>query len=97
MSEVMDLRQSRPEPSLRRFARYAGVSHWQLRDFEKRTPTRDARTEARETLLEVVRKVAPLHPTYGYRFLYRELRARGERVGLHRVRELLGELGLNPP
>ena len=37
------------------------------------------------------------HPTYGYRFLYQELRAQGEQVGLHRVRELLGELGLNPP
>ena len=40
---------------------------------------------------------ALLHPTYGYRFLYQELRAQGNQVGLHRVRELLGELGLNPP
>ena len=38
MSEVMDLRQSRPELSLRRFARYAGVPYWKLRDFEKNTP-----------------------------------------------------------
>lgn len=97
MGELLSLRQSRPELSLRHFARYAGVSYWRLRDFEKRTPARDARTEARETLREAVRNVALEHPTYGYRFLYQELRAQGERVGLHRVRELLGELELNPP
>ena len=42
-------------------------------------------------------KSALRHPTYGYRFLYQELRDQGEQVGLHRVRELLGELELNPP
>ena len=97
MGELLSLRQSRFELSLRRFARYAGVPYWRLRDFEKRTPTRDARAGARETLRESVRKVALEHLSYGYRFLYQELRAQGNQVGLHRVRELLGELGLNPP
>ena len=97
MSEVLELRQSRPELSLRRFARYAEVPYWQLRDFEKSSEQRKARKQGRDTLREQVKKLALKHPTYGYRFLYQELRDQGERVGLHRVRELLGDLGLNPP
>lgn len=96
MSEVMELRQSRPELSLRRFARYAEVPYWQLRDFEKSCAARNGRAQERDNLREQVKQVALLHPTYGYRFLYQELRAQGNQVGLHRVRELLGELGLNP-
>jgi transposase InsO family protein len=97
MGELLSLRQSRPELSLRRFARYAGVPYWKLRDFEKSGAARNGRKQEREVLREQVKQVALLHPTYGYRFLYQELRAQGERVGLHRVRELLGELELNPP
>ncbi len=97
MSEVMDLRQSRSELSLRRFARYAGVPYWRLRDFERSNPARHQRSRERDTLREAVRKVALEHPTYGYRFLYQELRARGRQIGLHRIRELLRELELNPP
>ena len=97
MGELLSLCQSRPELSLRRFARYAGVPYWQLRDFEKAVDGRRCRQEQRNELSERVKEVALKHPTYGYRFLYQELRDRGESVGLHRVRELLGELGLNPP
>lgn len=97
MSEVMELRQSRPELSLRRFARYAEVPYWKLRDFEKSSAARNGRVQERDELREQVKQVALLHPTYGYRFLYQELRAQGKQVSLHRVRELLGELGLNPP
>jgi putative transposase len=96
MAELSDLRQSRPELSLRRFARYARVPYWQLRDFEKASAGRKYRQEQRNELSERVKEMALLNPTYGYRFLYQELRDRGESVGLHRVRELLGELGLNP-
>ncbi len=96
MAELSDLRQSRPELSLRRFARYARVPYWQLRDFEKASAGRKYRQEQRNELSERVKEVALLNPTYGYRFLYQELRDRGESVGLHGVRELLGELGLNP-
>ncbi len=92
----MELRQSRPELNLRKFARYAGVPYWQLRDFEKSCAARNSREQERNVLREQVKQVALLHPTYGYRFLYQELRAQGEQVGLHRVRELLGELELNP-
>ena len=97
MAEVSELRQSRPELSLRRFARYAEVPYWKLRDFEKSGAARNGRAQERNKLREQVKQLALLHPTYGYRFLYQELRAQGEQVGLHRVRELLGELGLNPP
>ncbi len=97
MGELLSLRQSRPELSLRRFARYAGVPYWQLRDFEKSATTRNKRGQERDALREQVKQVALLHPTYGYRFLYQELRDQGEQVGLHRIRELLGELELNPP
>lgn len=97
MSALLELRQSRSELSLRRFARYAGVPYWKLRDFEKTSAARDAREEARDELREQVKQVALEHPTYGYRFLYQELRDQGQQVGLHRVRELLGELELNPP
>jgi transposase InsO family protein len=97
MGELLNLRQSRPELSLRRFARYAGVPYWQLRDFERSAPTRNKRGQERDALREQVKQVALKHPTYGYRFLYQELRAQGGQVGLHRVRTLLGELELNPP
>ncbi len=97
MAEVSELRQSRPELSLRRFARYAGVPYWQLRDHEKSSPKRQKRAQEGDALREQVKQVALEHPTYGYRFLYQELCAQDEQVGLHRVRELLGELGLNPP
>lgn len=80
MGELLSLRQSRPELSLRRFARYAGVSYWRLRDFESSNPARHQRGQERNTLREVVRKVALEHPTYGYRFLYQELLAQGNRV-----------------
>jgi transposase InsO family protein len=96
MSEVLDLRQSRPDLSLKRFAHYAGVPYWQLRDFEKSAEQRKAREQKRDELREQVKSVALKHPTYGYRFLYQELRVQEEQVGLHRVRKLLGELGLNP-
>ena len=97
MAEVLELRQSRPELSLRRFAHYAGVPYWKLRDFENSSVARQDREAHHDKLRAAVKQVALLHPTYGYRFLYQELRDRGDQVGAHRVRVLLGELGLNPP
>ena len=97
MSEVLELCQSRPELSLRRFAQYAGVPYWQLRDFEKSSAARRAREEEGNKLREAVKHAALQHPTYGYRFLYQELRDQGEHIGLHRIRALLGELELNSP
>ncbi len=73
MGELMELRQSRSELSLRRFACYAGIPYWRLRDFEKRAEQRKARTQVQDELREAARRVALEHPTYGYRFLYQEL------------------------
>ncbi len=70
MGELLSLHQSRPELSLRRFARYAGVPYWKLRDFEKNTFIRNKRSWERDALREQVRCAALKHPTYGYRFLY---------------------------
>jgi putative transposase len=97
VAEIYELRQSRPELSLRRFARYAEVPYWKLRDYEKSGAARNGRAQERNALREQVKQVALKHPTYGYRFLYQELRDQGEQIGLHRIRKLLGELGLNPP
>ena len=44
-----------------------------------------------------VQAVAALEPTYGYRRLYQTLRQQGHRIGRERVRQLMGELGLQPP
>ena len=83
--EVMALRQSQPDLSLRRFARYAGASYWRPQDFERSNPARHQRSQKHETSRGAVRKAALEHPTYGYRFLYQELCTQGNRVGLHRV------------
>ena len=77
MGELLSLCQSRPELSLRRFARYAGVPYWRLRDFEKSSPARNKCSQERDALREQVKCTALKHPTYGYRFLYQELRAQG--------------------
>ncbi len=91
----MDLRQSRPEPAALCAVCRGALPYWQLRDYGKSSPKRQQRAQEGDALREQVRQIALLHPTYGYRFLYQELRAQGEQVGLHRIRELLG-LGLNP-
>lgn len=83
--------------SLRRFARYASVPYWQLRDYQNSTAERQERESKRDQLYENVRAMALKHPTSGYRLLYQELREEGERIGLHKVRVALGELQLNPP
>lgn len=89
--------QSRPQLSLQRFARYAGVPYWRLRDHQHSTSVRCAKQQRRDALYEKVRQAALIHPTSGYRLLYQELKAQGEAIGLHKIRVALGELHLNPP
>jgi len=97
VDDVLVLRQGHPQLSLRRFARYAGVPYWQLRDHQHSALARCARRQHRDTLYETVRQVALLQPTSGYRLLYQELRAQGKDIGLHTIRVALGELQLHPP
>ena len=96
MDDVLVLRQGHPQLSLRRFARYAGVPYWQLRDHQHSAPARCERQQHKDELYEKVRQVALLHPTSGYRLLYQELKAQGENIGLHKIRVALGELQLHP-
>lgn len=91
------LRQSHPQLSLRRFARYAGMPYWQLRDHQHSAPARCERQQHKDELYRTVRQVALLHPTSGYRLLYQELKAQGKDIGLHKIRVALGELQLHPP
>jgi hypothetical protein len=83
--------------SLRRFARYASVPYWRLRDHQHSAQARCARQQKRDELHEKIRQVALHHPTAGYRLLYQELKAQGEEIGLHKIRVALGELQLHPP
>ncbi|UQN08359.1 integrase core domain-containing protein [Deinococcus sp. QL22] len=97
MDELMVLRQSHPQLSLRRFAQYAEIPYWRLRDHQHSAPVRCARQQHRDELYEQVRQTALLHPTSGYRLLYQELKAQGQAIGLHQIRVALGELQLHPP
>ncbi len=97
MDELIVLRQSHPQLSLRRFAQYVEVPYWRLRDCEHSAPVRCARQQHRDELYEQVRQTALLHPTSGYRLLYQELKAQGQTIGLHKIRVALGELQLHPP
>lgn len=83
--------------SLRRFAQYASVPYWRLRDHQHSAPARCARQQQRDEVQEKIRQVALHHPTAGYRLLYHELKAQGEEIGLHKIRVALGELHLHPP
>ncbi len=97
MDEVVVLWQSHPQLSLRRFAEYASIPYWRLRDRQHSAPARCTRQQQRDELYEKVRQVALQHPTSGYRLLYQELKAHGEEIGLHTIRVALGELHLHPP
>ncbi len=96
MDEMIVLRQGHPQLSLRRFAQYAGVPYWRLRDHQHSAPARCAKRQHRDELYETVRQVALLHPTSGYRLLYQELKAQGKDIGLHTIRVALSELQLHP-
>lgn len=97
LDELIVLWQSRPDLSLRRFAQYAGIPYWRLRDHRHRVTARGAKLQLHHALHEKVRQTALQHPTSGYRLLYQELKAQGQHIGLHKLRRALGELHLHPP
>jgi transposase InsO family protein len=97
LDDLLVLWQSPPQLSLRRFAQYASVLYWRLRDHQHSAQARCARQQQRDEVQEKIRQVALHHPTAGYRLLYHELKAQGEEIGLHKVRVALGELHLHPP
>ena len=97
LDDLIVLWQSRPQLSLRRFAQYASVPYWRLRDHQHSALVRCAKQQHRDALYEKVRQAALQQPTSGYRLLYQELKAQGEEIGLHKIRVALGELHLHPP
>ena len=98
MEALVQLRQSRySELSLRKFAKLAGVAYYRLRDFLASEKRRQARRQQHQALVAAVRRLALSYPTFGYRYIHRELLKEGVKVGRERVRKLLGELGLQVP
>ena len=75
LDDLIVLWQSRPQLSLRRFAQYASVPYWRLRDHQHSAPVRCAKQQHRDALYEKVRQAALQQPTSGYRLLYQELNA----------------------
>ena len=86
MDDLIVLWRSRPQLSLRRFAQYASVLYWRLRDHQHNALARCAKQQHRDALYEKVRQTALQHPTSGYRLLYQELKSQGEDIGLHKIR-----------
>lgn len=95
MAELVALHKRYPELSLRRFAETVGVAYYRLRDFIRSERQRHKRQQYEQTLRRAIKEAALEHPTYGYRPLHQELKARGVKVGREKVRRILGELDLN--
>ncbi|WP_157463499.1 hypothetical protein [Deinococcus pimensis] len=72
------------------------MPYHQLRDARQTAPQRLARRRQHDRLCDTVRQVVLAQPTTGYRLLYQERKARGERIGLHKVRIALRDLEPNP-
>jgi len=80
--------------SLRTFAKAAGVGYWQLRDYCKSQPQRQAKAKIEKQLKAQIKRLALKHPTYGYRRIHEEVLKKGWEVGEHKVRKVLAELDL---
>jgi transposase InsO family protein len=98
MNELQELRQSQPfqDLSLNKFARFAGVPYWKLRDHHKSCAERESKHMNQAELERLVKDMALKHPTFGYRRLVVELRRAGHQVSVHGVRKMLHQLKLNP-
>lgn len=82
-----------PQLSLRRFCQVAEVKYSRLRDFRQTLNSKRKKEQTRSQQIEQIRQSAELHPTYGYRLIYREL---GCDIGREFTRQTLRRLGLNP-
>ena len=83
--------------SLKGFMRLVGQPYWRLRDYLCAEAARSQRGEVGSRAATAVAEVAGAEPTYGYRRVYQALRQQHFPVGRERVRQLMGELGLQPP
>ena len=89
MDDLIVLWQSRPQLSLRRFAQYASVPYWRLRDYQHSAPACCDKQQHRDALYEKVRQAALQHPTSGYR-MHRNSSPRANRSGCTRFGWPLG-------
>lgn len=94
----MELRQSQyPELSLRHFASLVNIAYYRLRDFNANQRKRKVQQQRDQELEASVKRVALCQPTFGYRYIYRELNKQGLKVGRDKVRKVLGKLDLHSP
>lgn len=94
MAELAKDYQKRKGMSLRVFAKAAGVGYWQLRDYLKSQPQRQAKAKTEKQLKAQIKRLALKHPTYGYRRIHQEVLKKGWGTGEHKVRKILAELDL---
>ncbi len=79
---------------MRCFAEALNVAYWRLRDFIGQEKARVVREQKERELRAQVKRMALKHPTFGHRFIHRELLDVGIRVGRHKVRQIMKALGL---
>jgi hypothetical protein len=77
--------------------RVMGQPYWRLRDYLRASGPRRQRATAHRCAGVWVQAAAAAQPTYGYRRVYQALRQQHRPIGRERVRQLMGELGLQPP
>jgi putative transposase len=77
---------------LRRFAAALNVAYWRLRDFIAGEKVRRAREHKEREVKAQVKEMALRHPSYGHKFIHRELIEAGIKIGRHKLRRK--ELGL---
>ncbi len=94
LDALAELYRQFPEVSLRRFAAALKVAYWRLRDFIMREKDRQARERKERELKAQVKEMALRHPTYGHKFIHQELIEVGIKIGRHKVRRIMKELGL---
>ena len=66
-----------------------------MRDYRRQAERRADLAKTHEDLIEQVKVVAFAEPTYGYRRLWRVVKAQGRWIGRERVRQLWRDLGLS--
>lgn len=96
MADLVTLKRTYPNLSLRAFARLVEMPYWRLRDFIHRDRHRQRRAHRNASVRAAVKRVALTNPTFGYRRISIMLTNEGLRVGRHKVRVILRELELVP-
>lgn len=83
--------------SLKGFMRTVDQPYWRLRDYLRGEVARERRREGQSQASAEIQAVAAEDDTYGYRRVYKRLHQKGVKLGRECVRQLMGELGLQPP